>query len=171
MIPTCLAAALAACGGGAGSAKPPETSAQPEWEPPPFPTDGAIGAVGLKGPDKPWEELEWADKKWFMIGNVHPVMQQVFETFPATADAFKEGGECAPCHGPEGKERKYAMPSDHLSALPPQDSQDFEAMVHSRMGKFMSERVTVAMAKLLGKEPFDPATGEGVSCFMCHPRE
>lgn len=162
---------LTACGGGAAATGTETPAEAAPWEPPPFPTDGAIEAVGLKGPDQPWDDLEWTDKKWFMIGNVHPVMQQVFETFPATAHSFKENGECAPCHGPNGKEKKYAMPSDHLSALPAPDSQDFEATMGSRMGRFMAERVTVAMAKMLGKEPYDPATGKGVSCFACHPKE
>jgi len=36
--------------------------------------------------------------------------------------------------------------------------------------KFMVERVLPTMAELLGEEPLDPETGQGFSCFRCHPK-
>ena len=33
---------------------PTPESSQSTWEPPPLPNDGAIGMLGLGGPEKPW---------------------------------------------------------------------------------------------------------------------
>ncbi|HEY6878904.1 MAG TPA: hypothetical protein VI299_12830, partial [Polyangiales bacterium] len=78
--------------------------------------------------------------------------------------------ECVPCHGENPEQRKYKMPSDHLSKVPVFGSADWKAMENSRIFKFMTLRVTPAMGKLLGEEPWNPATGEGYSCWGCHPK-
>ena len=36
------------------------------------------------------------------------------------------------------------------------------------MVKFMSEKVSPAMAEIFGKKPYDPATNEGFGCGGCH---
>ena len=62
------------------------------------------------------------------------------------------------------------MPSDHLSPVPAFGSADWKAMENSRVFKFMTQRVTPVMGTLLGKEEWNPKTGEGYSCWGCHPK-
>jgi len=168
-----LAMALGVGCGGAqsgGSSQTAKESAKPLWEPPPLPTDGAIGALGITPPDgKPWPEMTYDEKEWYMIGKVHPIMRQVFMTY----DAKKYEGlgmECVECHGPDAKERKYKMPATHLSPVPPYDSEDFKAMYPSRIVQFMAKRVTPVMGQLINAPDFNPETGEGFSCYGCHPK-
>ncbi|MET0287606.1 MAG: hypothetical protein ABW352_24170 [Polyangiales bacterium] len=177
----CIGAGLvvAACGGSKPakpeSAEKPAAEASPKsgWQPPelePAPPNTPIAILGIKGPaDKPWHDMNYSEKEWYMIGNVHPVMRQVFQTFN---EKKYEGEkfECVPCHGERPEERKYKMPSDHLSKVPAFGSADWKAMENSRVFKFMTQRVTPSMGKLLGEEEWNPDTGEGYSCWGCHPK-
>lgn len=165
---------ILACGGsGQTKSKTSEgasESPQSSWEPPPLPTDGAIGQLGLTPPDKPWEQMTYDEKEWYMIGKVHPIMRQVFQTY----DHDKYDGlkfECEPCHGPDAKAKKYKMPSDHLSPVPPFDSQEYADMRGARIVKFMEQRVTPVMSAIMGMEIYDPKTKEGYSCYSCHPQQ
>jgi hypothetical protein len=154
----------------ASPAAEPAAPAASTWEPPPLPTDGAIGLLGLTGPDKAWNTMTYDEKEWYMVGKVHPVMRQVFQTF--NADKYEgEKFECAPCHGDNAQAKKYKMPSDHLSPVPPPGSDDWKAMENAKVVKFMIHRVTPAMAALVGEKQFDPATGQGYTCWACHPKQ
>lgn len=177
----CLVAGSAIGCGGSKPAAPPESAEKPAaeaspssgWQPPelePAPANTPIALLGIKGPaDKPWHDMSYSEKEWYMIGNVHPVMRQVFQTFN---EKKYEGEkfECTPCHGENPEARKYKMPSPDLSSVPAYGSADWKAMENSRVFKFMSQRVTPSMGKLLGEQPWDPETGEGYSCWGCHPK-
>ncbi|HEY6881185.1 MAG TPA: hypothetical protein VI299_24330, partial [Polyangiales bacterium] len=126
---------LAACGGKqpvAESAEKPAAEAAPKssWEPPelePAPPNTPIALLGIKGPEgKAWHDMNYSEKEWYMIGNVHPVMRQIFQTFN---EKKYEGEkfECVPCHGENPEQRKYKMPSDHLSKVPVFGSADWKA--------------------------------------------
>ncbi len=164
---------LVACGGSGTGAKTPASASEPPkstWEPPPLPMDeGALKELGLTPPDKPWADMSYDEREWYMIGKVHPIMRQVFQTL----DHDKYEGikfECEPCHGPDPKARKYKMPSDHLSPIPAFDSKEYADMRGSRIVKFMETRVTPVMSKIMGMEMYDPKTKEGYSCYSCHPK-
>jgi hypothetical protein len=178
-LSVCIGAGfVTACGGSkpaAESAEKPVAESAPKstWEPPPLePADpkSPIGLLGLTPPDdKPWQKMNYSEKEWYMVGKVHPVMRQVFQTFNAKKYEG-EKFECVPCHGENPEERKYKMPSDHLSKVPAFGSADWKAMENSRVFKFMSKSVTPSMGKLIGEEPWNPETGEGYSCWGCHPK-
>lgn len=173
---------VAACGGTAPASgttaaeevetpiqeEPTEQPTEPEVPPSGMPSQSAIEMLGTGGPDKPWEDMSYEEREWYMVGKVHPVMREVFANFDP---AYGEDYHCEVCHGPDGKEQKYKMPSAHLSAVPALDSEDYAAMQGSRLVTFMRDEVTVTTASLLGMEPYDPATGEGFSCHDCHPKE
>lgn len=162
---------LTACGakGGSTTATPAPPPPASDYVPPPIPTDGAIGQLGMTGPDKPWPSMTYEEKEWYMIGKVHPIMRQIFQTYN---EAKYEGlnFECTPCHGENAKEKKYKMPSDDLSPVPPLDSQEFKDMSKSKLVRFMMERVTPVTAHLLGTPPYDANTKQGFSCYGCHPQ-
>jgi hypothetical protein len=178
-VVSAAALSFAACGGSATQQTQPSTQTavsatppQPTWEPPPLPTDdpkGAIAMLGLTGPDKAWESMSHDEKEWYMIGKVHPIMRQVFETF----DKAKYAGEkfeCVPCHEPNVTVTKYKMPNPKLSPVPAFDSADWKAMENARIVKFMKARVTPTMAQLLGYDPKDASKGDAVTCHACHPK-
>lgn len=146
-----------------------EQSAQSDWEPPPLPSDGAIGMLGLTGPDKPFDTMTAEEKEWYMIGKVHPVMRQIFQTY----DHDKYEGlkfECTPCHAPNPEVTHYKMPNPNLSPVPAEGTEDWKAMENARIVKFMKARVTPAMAQLLGHDPNDASAGDAVTCYACHPK-
>jgi hypothetical protein len=146
------------------------TPAKSSWEPAPLPNDGPIKILGLTGPDdKPWDSMNYEEKEWYMIGKVHPIMRQVFQTF--NHDKYEgEKFECVPCHGENPEAKKYKMPSDHLSKVPAYNSKEWKEMENARIFKFMTQRVTPAMGQVIGKEAWNPETGEGYSCWGCHPK-
>ena len=41
----------------------------------------AMDAMGLTPPDAPWEEMSFADKEFYMIGKVNPIMQELFARY------------------------------------------------------------------------------------------
>ena len=167
-----LAAAPSGCAKKSETADSAKQSAAPisTWEPKRLRNTGAIKILGLGGPtDKPWDAMNYEEKEWYMVGKVHPVMRQVFQTFN---ERKYEGEkfECTPCHGENPEERKYAMPSDHLSPVPEFGSPAWKKMENSRVFKFMNKRVTPSMGSLLGKEIWKTKTGEGYGCWGCHPK-
>ena len=165
---------------GCGAAKQAETetaekpakaaTSKPGWEPAPLPDSGPINLLGRTGPDdKAWYDMSYDEKEWYMIGKVHPVMRQVFQTY--NHDKYEgEKFECVPCHGENPEAKKYKMPSEHLSKVPAFGSKDWKDMENARVFKFMNQRVTPAMGKLIGAEEWDPATGKGYGCWGCHPK-
>jgi hypothetical protein len=176
-VATALLGLVVACGGAnkaeTSTAKKEKSggrsSPASNWQPAPLPDDGPIKILGLTGPDtKPWDDMSYDEKEWYMIGKVHPIMRQVFQTY--NHDKYEgEKFECVPCHGENPEAKKYKMPSDHLSKVPKFGSDDWKAMENSRVFKFMNLRVTPAMGKVIGKEEWDPETGKGYSCWGCHP--
>ncbi|MDB4991048.1 MAG: hypothetical protein JWN04_6226 [Myxococcaceae bacterium] len=155
---------------GKANAELAPVAAKSTWQPAPLPDEGAIKLLGISGPeDKAWDKMNYEEKEWYMVGKVHPVMRQVFQTFN---EKKYEGEkfECTPCHGENPEQRKYKMPSAHLAAIPAYGSTGWHEMENTRLFKFMDQRVTPSMGKLLGKEAWNPQTGEGYSCWGCHPK-
>ncbi|AKF05117.1 hypothetical protein [Sandaracinus amylolyticus] len=144
-----LALVLASCG--ASSAAPTA----------PTPTEAA-------GPPRPWAELSRDERAAHMAREVLPRMTDLFVAYdPSRYDAFT----CATCHGEGAREREYAMPNPALLPLWPTGTEGQHQTVrdHPEGVRFMYSRVMPAMQALLGAPEFDASTGEGFSCFACHP--
>jgi hypothetical protein len=108
-------------------------------------------------------------RKAYMQAAVLPMMEPLF----ASHDPERFGGfGCRSCHGTQARERGYAMPNPELPTLYPTGSEEQKAAVHKHRAtaRFMHQQVTPGMRKLLGAPGYDPATGQGFSCFHCHPR-
>jgi hypothetical protein len=152
---------LAAC----GSTQPTDTTpASDEPAPRSTPPTGEI-----PGPPKPWAEMDRGERQSWMVAEVLPRIGPMFEEFDA--QRF-EGFDCAGCHGADAAARNWAMPNPSILALHPTGSPEQQQMVqeHPEMVRFMFNRIVPAMQTLLGAEPFDAETGEGFSCYACHPR-
>ena len=96
---------------------------------------------------------------------VQPRMTQVFQAF----DAKKyETFGCATCHGPTRVE------DTHKAIVKLRFSDDgFKQLSTEKpeVMKWMTEKVTPAMAEVMGEKPFDPVTKQGFGCAGCHTVE
>ena len=127
----------------------------------------ARALIGVHPPEQPWAQLSHEDREMFMVGSVLPIHAEMFREF----DAARYGQfECNNCHGDDGRERHYEMPSRYLPPLPAPGSPAWDRMRarNPRVYEFMSTQVTPTMATQLGMPPVD-ASGEGFGCFGCHP--
>jgi hypothetical protein len=122
----------------------------------------AIEAMGITPPDSDWEQMSVADKEFYMIGKVNPIMKELF----AGHDAEEFGDfDCVDCHGEEMREIDFKMPAPSMYIVPPEGTPGHRGMLATFPDevKFMQETVTPSMGKLLGIESF--------SCAGCHPSE
>ena len=116
-----------------------------------------------------WHTLSHEERKEHMRDAVLPTMEPLF--LAHDGDRFASFG-CKTCHGPTARERDYAMPCPDLPTLYPTGSKEQMETVeqHREMATFMFQKVTPTMRNLLHLPAYDEATGEGFSCFYCHPR-
>lgn len=122
----------------------------------------AIDAMGITPPESPWEEMSVADKEFYMIGKVNPIMKELFAAHDA--DEF-EDFDCVDCHGEEMREIDFKMPAPSMYIVPPAGTPGHRGMLSTfpDQVKFMQEVVTPSMGKLLGIEDY--------TCAGCHPSE
>jgi hypothetical protein len=125
-------------------------------------------------PEVAWKDLSAKQKRVYMKEAVTPKMKEIFQAFDG--DKFKKFN-CETCHGADGADRKYKMPSNDIHPLP-STPEAFQAMMKKeatwpKFTKFMAEQVEPAMGKLLDVPVFDPKKPvEGAfSCNKCHKLE
>jgi len=112
----------------------------------------------------PWEELDADERKVFMERLFNPVMDGHFRDFdPETYAAFG----CATCHGEDGEEQGWEMPSDAVESISLADTpvEDIEDPERREVGIWMDEVILPEMGRLFEQE----LTIEGASCLDCHP--
>lgn len=122
----------------------------------------AMEAMGLTPPDSPWEEMSVADKEFYMVGKVNPIMQELFAAHdPEEYSEF----DCVDCHGEEMREINFKMPAPSMYIVPPEGTPGHRGMLATfpETVKYMQETITPAMGKLLGIENY--------ACAGCHPSE
>ncbi len=150
-----IATVLMSCGAAAEDRGTTPTEADAHVEPVP--------------PERPWAELSTDERRAHMARHVVPVMSELFAEYDP--ERFADVS-CGTCHGEGARERGFAMPNPDLPTLYPTGSigqvQTVERFPEG--ARFMFSRVMPAMQTLLGAETYDPATGEGFSCYACHPR-
>ncbi len=121
-----------------------------------------------------WKDMTFGQKKAYMKDAVLPTMKPIFQAFDAKK--FKNV-TCQTCHGEDGVDRKFKMPSNDIHPLP-NTKEGFEAKLKAeptwpKWTEFMSQKVEPAMGKLLDVPVFDPKKPvEGAfSCGKCHKLE
>lgn len=117
---------------------------------------------------RPWAEMSPEEKGQFMGAEVLPYMRTLFQEYDGERYASVN---CATCHGQNATERNFEMPNPDILPLHPSGSPEQRAMVeaHPRMVRFMFNHVVPAMRQMIGAEEYDAETGEGFSCYFCHP--
>jgi hypothetical protein len=125
-------------------------------------------------PQIAWKDMTFEQKKAYMKDAVMPTMKPIFQAF--NAKKFKLV-DCRTCHGDDGAERKFKMPSNDIHPLP-NTKEAFEAKLKTeptwpKWTEFMAQKVEPAMGKLLAVPVFNPQKPvEGAfSCGKCHKLE
>ena len=125
-------------------------------------------------PEVAWKDMTFQQKKAYMKSAVVPTMKPIFQAFDAKK--FKTVN-CETCHGKDGVDRKFKMPSNDIHPLP-NSKEGFEAKLKTeptwpKWTEFMAQKVEPAMGKLLNVPVFDPQKPvEGAfSCNACHKLE
>jgi hypothetical protein len=136
---------------------------------------GNVARAKVAGPPEiAWKDMNFKQKRAYMKAAVIPAMKPVFQEFDAKM--FKNF-TCETCHGKDGADRKFKMPSNDIKPLP-DTPEAFQAKMKAeatwpKWVDFMSKKVEPEMAKLLGVPAYDPkAPVEGaLSCKACHKLE
>ncbi len=163
------------CGGGSNSQSSASSGASSGQELEGFDTEGfeetepqvqhgtasARELLGIQGPEQPWSSMNYADREMYMVAYVLPIHSEIF--------AEHDAGEyaqftCESCHGEDGAERRYAMPSRYLPSLPPEGSPAWETARarNPSAWSFMADQVLPIMRTQLGQPE--------LTCFSCHQR-
>lgn len=112
--------------------------------------------------------LDMEDRVAYMAEVVTPEMADLLAADDPEA---REHFGCASCHGDGFQQVRYRMPNGLLPLDPEHmPSADSDNPREARVTRFMQDVVTPRMAELLGEEPYDPETGQGLGCFACHAR-
>jgi hypothetical protein len=141
----------------------------------PFLSSRSAAAAKVAGPPEiAWKDMNAKQRRAFMKAVVVPAMKPLFQTFDAKE--FKKF-TCETCHGKDGADRKYKMPSNDIKPLP-STPEAFQAKMKTeadwpKWAEFMGEKVVPQMGKLLDVPVFDPKKPvEGAfSCQKCHKLE
>jgi hypothetical protein len=146
--------------------------------PPPGDTAGAVGgddgAAADGGDTEPGApSVAWADKsfdqrKEWMGVEVYPKMKAAFREYDA--NEFKSF-TCETCHGDDGKEKKYEMPTDSIYPLPAEGYIEAAMAYDEKVTKFMVDKVVPDVAAMLNMEADTTGSGQGFGCLSCHPTE
>jgi len=125
-------------------------------------------------PEVAWKDMTFAQKKAYMKVAVTPTMKPIFQAFDGKA--FKSF-TCATCHGQDGADRKFKMPSNDIHPLP-NTPEAFQAKMKAeptwpKWTEFMAQKVEPAMGKLLDLPVFDPKkpVQGAFGCANCHKLE
>jgi len=125
-------------------------------------------------PEVAWKDMTYDQKKAYMKSAVVPTMKPIFQTFDGKK--FKTFN-CITCHGQDGAERKFKMPSNDIHPLP-NTPEAFQAKLKTeptwpKWTEFMAQKVEPAMGKLLDVPVFNPkAPVKGAfGCANCHKLE
>lgn len=125
-------------------------------------------------PQVAWKDMTYDQKHAYMKAAVVPTMKPIFQAFDAKK--FRTVN-CVTCHGEDGAERKFKMPSNDIHPLP-NTKEGFEAKLKTeptwpKWTEFMAQKVEPAMGKLLNIPVFDPKKPvEGAfGCNRCHKLE
>jgi len=125
-------------------------------------------------PEVAWKDMTFAQKKSYMKVAVMPTMKPIFQAFDGKK--FKTFN-CETCHGSDGADRKFKMPSNDIKPLP-NTPEGFQAKLKAeptwpKWTEFMAQKVEPAMGKLLDVPVFDPKkpVKGAFSCGACHKLE
>jgi len=125
-------------------------------------------------PQVAWKDMTYDQKRAYMKAAVVPTMKPIFQAFnPKMFSKFT----CDTCHGKDGADRKFKMPSNDIKPLPG-TPEAFQAKLKTepdwpKWADFMAHKVEPTMGKLLDVQLFDPKkpVKGAFGCANCHKIE
>ena len=129
--------------------------------------DGSAFFAGMDG--VAYKDMDKKQRGAYMKKVVVPKARELFSAF----DPKLPQVGCKTCHGDGVADHTFKMPNPKIKKLPGTEAA-FMAWIGkdkdaARWSKFMGEQLSPEMAKLVGKQPFDPKTHTGeFSCGNCH---
>ncbi|WP_157069474.1 hypothetical protein [Sandaracinus amylolyticus] len=117
--------------------------------------------LGINPPPQPWDQMSHADQEMYMVAYVLPIHAEIFAEHDR--EEFAQF-DCASCHGDDGPQRNYEMPSRSLPPLPPEGSERWQraAQRDPEDWAFMTDVVLPTIRTQLGEPE--------MTCFGCHPQ-
>jgi len=130
--------------------------------------DSTAGSEDAVPTAENWAGMTHDDKLAWMQQEVLPRTREQFVEYDAER---YEDFSCATCHGDGANRGEFSMPSLSLPALPATGTPEQQQMVreYPEGTRFMFSRLLPLVQTLLGAPEFDEDTGEGFSCYSCHP--
>jgi len=136
--------------------------------------EGKADGKAVGPPAIAWKDMTFDQKRAYMKTAVVPTMKPIFQAFDAKK--FKKV-TCETCHGKDGPDRKFKMPSNDIHPLP-NTPEAFQAMMAkspdwARWTDFMVKSVEPTMGKLLGVAIYNPEKPDenAFACKNCHKLE
>lgn len=117
-----------------------------------------------------WRHLSFEQRHSQMTFAVHPTLARRYQEFYGTEAPTLT---CRSCHGEDAERVRYQIAYTPIEDLKPSRVRllylpDAEPSDEQR---FKRDVITPLMADLLDVPAYDALTGNGFSCFGCHPRE
>ena len=140
-----------------------------------IPSGARLASAKTVGPPEvAWKDMTFEQKKAYMKAAVTPTMKPIFQAFDGKK--FKTFN-CVSCHGADGADRKFKMPSNDIHPLP-NTEEAFKAKLKAeptwpKWTEFMAQKVEPAMGKLLDLPVFNPKqpVKGAFGCANCHKLE
>lgn len=117
--------------------------------------------LGVNPPPTPFDSMSREDQEMYMVAYVLPIHAEMFREYDGARYAQME---CATCHGDDGAERGYEMPSRFLPPLPAEGTPQWAAQQqrNPRAFAFMTDHVLPTIRTQIGEQD--------LTCYSCHPR-
>jgi hypothetical protein len=125
--------------------------------------------VALPAPNE-WQYLTFEQRHEQMTFLVHPSVAEHYQDFYKTSAPLLN---CRSCHGEQAERQRYQMAYTPIDDLDPARVRELYVAGAKLSPEqiFKRDVITPLMARLLGVPAYDAVTGNGFSCFGCHPRE
>lgn len=123
---------------------------------------------GIGAPKIPWAKKTRPQRQDYMGIYVLPRMEKMFMAWrPDDYAKFR----CQTCHGEKFDKPPVDFHMPRVAFPLKADDPIGGAMKYDEEAtRFMVEKVLPTMAELFGEKPYDAETGQGFSCFRCHPK-
>jgi hypothetical protein len=117
-----------------------------------------------------WRHLSFEQRHAQMTFAVHPTLARRYQEFYGSEAPMLT---CRSCHGEDAERVRYQIAYTPIDDLKPSRVRLLylpDALLNAEQA-FKRDVITPLMADLLDVPAYDVVTGNGFSCFGCHPRE
>lgn len=121
--------------------------------------------VGTEGKRLTWAEMDLAQRKMHMRGEILPRAGKLLSQWRPERFATID---CRLCHGKGSETDNFEMPTPHLPRLSGKLLLGPEFEKHPETTRLKLERLVPMMSEALGLRSFNIITRTGFGCYSCH---